>query len=60
MYSDKEKNNFKIYAKKYKINLTYVKNNLRRYKKLKLLASEIYNYEINVNNNIINGLFFIA
>jgi hypothetical protein len=50
---------YKQYLKKYKLKLTVVVNNVRRYKTIPEMKLELYQYEMNTHNPLKDGLFFI-
>lgn len=49
---------YKMFAKRYNINVTHVVNNKRKYKMIKQLRMEIYNFELNNKNKFGIGLYF--
>ena len=49
---------YKMFAKSYNINVTHVVNNKRKYKMIKQLRMEIYNFELNNKNKYGVGLYF--
>lgn len=50
---------YRLFCKKYKIALSFLRNDKRINKTIKQLSHEIYIYELQNKNNIINGLYFI-
>ena len=49
---------YKMFAKRYNINVTHVVNDKRKYKMIKQLRMEIYNFELNNKNKFGIGLYF--
>ena len=49
---------YKMFAKRYNINVTHVVNDKRKYKMIKQLRMEIYNFELNNKNKYGVGLYF--
>jgi hypothetical protein len=50
---------YQRFMKKYKLPLTIVKDNKRKYKTMKQMAKEIYDHETRSDRLIMKGLYYI-